>query len=77
MEAKKLHYDLAPQGAVRDSARLCLENAVPVSRKLVAVVDAGGNAFKPDGLAGPTTFMQLNRALAVVEPRLAPADPER
>jgi general secretion pathway protein A len=27
--------------------------------------------LKPDGLAGPTTFMQLNRALAVDEPRLA------
>ena len=33
--------------------------------------------LKPDGLAGPTTFMQLNRALAVVEPRLAAAAPER
>ena len=27
--------------------------------------------LKPDGLVGPTTFMQLNRALAVAEPRLA------
>ncbi len=27
--------------------------------------------LKPDGLTGPTTFMQLNRALAVDEPRLA------
>ena len=26
--------------------------------------------LKPDGLAGPTTFMQLNRALGVNEPRL-------
>jgi general secretion pathway protein A len=26
--------------------------------------------LKPDGVAGPTTFMQLNRALAVAEPRL-------
>ena len=26
--------------------------------------------LRPDGLAGPTTFMQLNRALAVDEPRL-------
>ena len=33
--------------------------------------------LQPDGLAGPTTFMQLNRALAVVEPRLAPAVPQR
>ena len=27
--------------------------------------------LKPDGLAGPTTYMLLNRALAVDEPRLA------
>ena len=33
--------------------------------------------LQPDGLAGPTTLMQLNRALAVVEPRLASAAPER
>ena len=33
--------------------------------------------LKPDGLAGPTTFMQLNRALGVVEPRLVPLAPER
>ena len=29
--------------------------------------------LKPDGLAGPTTFMQLNRALGVDEPRLRAA----
>jgi general secretion pathway protein A len=28
--------------------------------------------LKPDGLAGPTTFMQLNRALGIVEPHLRP-----
>jgi len=28
--------------------------------------------LKPDGLAGPTTFMQLNRASGVDEPRLTP-----
>ena len=33
--------------------------------------------LKPDGLAGPTTFMLLNRALAVDEPHLAAAEPER
>ncbi|MBC7727220.1 MAG: hypothetical protein H7242_06335 [Microbacteriaceae bacterium] len=33
--------------------------------------------LKPDGLAGPTTFMQLNRALTVAEPRLAAAALER
>jgi general secretion pathway protein A len=26
--------------------------------------------LRPDGLAGPTTFMQLNRATGVDEPRL-------
>ena len=29
--------------------------------------------LKPDGLAGPTTFMQLNRALGVDEPHLRAA----
>jgi general secretion pathway protein A len=29
--------------------------------------------LRPDGLAGPTTFMQLNRALGIAEPRLKPA----
>jgi len=33
--------------------------------------------LKPDGIAGPTTFMQLNRALGVAEPRLAAMPPER
>ena len=31
--------------------------------------------LKPDGLAGPTTFMQLNRATGVDEPRLADDTP--
>ena len=26
--------------------------------------------LRPDGIAGPTTFMQLNRATGVSEPRL-------
>ena len=26
--------------------------------------------LKPDGIAGPTTFMQLNRATGIDEPRL-------
>ena len=30
--------------------------------------------LKPDGLAGPTTFMQLNRATGVAEPRLQQAE---
>ncbi len=29
--------------------------------------------LKPDGIAGPTTFMQLNRALGVDEPHLRAA----
>ena len=29
-------------------------------------------SLRPDGIAGPTTFMQLNRLQGVVEPRLAP-----
>ncbi|MDH5338598.1 MAG: peptidoglycan-binding protein, partial [Rubrivivax sp.] len=28
--------------------------------------------LKPDGLAGPLTLMQLNRAVAVPEPHLQP-----
>ena len=46
-----------------------------------AALKARVNAFqlaqglKPDGKAGPTTFMQLNRARGVKEPRLATASP--
>ena len=32
------------------------------------------NSLRPDGRAGPTTLMQLNRATGVAEPRLAPAE---
>ena len=32
------------------------------------------SSLQPDGLAGPTTFMQLNRATGAAEPRLAPAE---
>ena len=35
------------------------------------------HSLRPDGLAGPTTFMQLNRATGVAEPRLAAAPVER
>ena len=34
-------------------------------------------SLRPDGWAGPTTFMQLNRATGVAEPRLAAAPLER
>jgi general secretion pathway protein A len=33
--------------------------------------------LKPDGIAGPTTFMQLNRVSGVDEPRLSTARPVR
>ena len=39
-------------------------------RQRVAAFQLGAG-LKPDGLAGPTTYMLLNRALAVNEPRLA------
>ena len=32
------------------------------------------HSLRPDGMAGPTTFMQLNRATGVAEPRLVPAE---
>ncbi len=34
-------------------------------------------SLRPDGIAGPTTFMQLNRVQGVVEPRLSPDPQER
>ena len=34
-------------------------------------------SLRPDGIAGPTTFMQLSRALGNTEPRLATGLPER
>ena len=34
-------------------------------------------SLRSDGIAGPTTFMQLNRVQGVVEPRLAPVLAER
>jgi general secretion pathway protein A len=36
----------------------------------------GAHGLRGDGLAGPATLMQLNRALGVAEPRLAAANPE-
>ena len=35
------------------------------------------HSLRPDGIAGPTTFMQLHRALGLAEPRLATDPPER
>jgi len=34
-------------------------------------------SLRPDGIAGPTTFMQLNRVQGVAEPRLIPGLAER
>jgi general secretion pathway protein A len=34
-------------------------------------------SLRPDGIAGPTTFMQLNRVQGVAEPRLIPVLAER
>ena len=33
--------------------------------------------LKPDGIAGPTTFMQLNRVAGIDEPRLSNSSPTR
>ena len=55
--------------------------AVPSPAKLDAALQARLQAFqlsqglKPDGVAGATTFMQLNRASGVQEPRLVRAQP--
>ena len=59
------------------------QSAPPSGQVLAGELAARLSAFqraqglKPDGIAGPTTFMQLNRALGVAEPRLAAVPPER
>lgn len=56
-------------------------SAVPHPARLDAALQARLQAFqlsqglKPDGVAGATTFMQLNRASGVQEPRLVRAQP--
>ena len=47
--------------------------ASPLSRRLAAFQRAQGQPA--DGLAGPDTFMQLNRLLGVAEARLEPVSP--
>ena len=47
----------------------------PLAERLAAFQVA--QSLRPDGIAGPTTFMQLSRALGHTEPRLATALPER
>ena len=57
----------AGPGAAASSANPVYDTAM---RQRVAAFQLGAG-LKPDGLAGPTTYMLLNRALAVDEPRLA------
>ena len=47
----------------------------PLARQLAAFQVS--QSLRPDGIAGPTTFMQLNRLQGVAEPRLAPTVQER
>ena len=55
IQAKKLHYDLAPQIAGRDSARLCLEDVSATRRKANKVADGwGGDDKQKEELVGPT-----------------------
>ena len=58
--ARERHEPAPPPGAVLDA---------PLRARLAAFQLAQG--LTPDGLAGPTTFMLLNRALGVAEPRLS------
>ena len=58
--ARERHEPAPPPGAVLDAQ---------LRARLAAFQLAQG--LTPDGLAGPTTFMLLNRALGVAEPRLS------
>ena len=49
--------------------------AGPLAERLAGFQVA--QSLRPDGIAGPTTFMQLSRALGMAEPRLATTLPER
>ena len=49
--------------------------AGPLAERLAGFQVA--QSLRPDGIAGPTTFMQLSRALGMAEPRLATPLPER
>ena len=64
----------APEIALKDLAGRAVSIAA-LRGKVFAFQLAQG--LRPDGIAGPTTFMHLNRALGVAEPRLLPAAPER
>jgi general secretion pathway protein A len=52
--------------------RLDAASVAPASPRVAAFQIAQG--LQPDGLAGPTTFMQLNRATGPTEPRLTSPD---
>jgi general secretion pathway protein A len=60
--------DAAPAGGPAEAASAGARFDGALRQRVAAFQLAAG--LRPDGLAGPTTFMQLNRALAVDEPRL-------
>ena len=61
-----------PPAALRSwmSERLPGTPEQPLRARVVAFQTAQG--LKPDGLVGPITLMQINRASGVDEPRLSP-----
>ena len=73
----------AVDALARGLAALRGEAAPPAGQVLAGTLAANLAGFqlaqglKADGIAGPTTFMQLNRALGVAEPHLAADRPER
>ena len=73
------------RGPAVDALALALASALqmpapPPGQVLAGALAARLSAFqvahslRPDGRAGPTTFMQLNRETGVAEPRLAPVE---
>ncbi len=54
-EAKKLHYDLAPQAVGHDSARHCLENGPPT------VWNSGSAAETEESCRGPKKVVVQNQ----------------
>ena len=70
------HTGGAVDGLAAQLAKLRGEPEPPAGQTYDASLKAKVHAFqmaqglRPDGIAGPTTFMQLNRATGVSEPRL-------
>ena len=60
--------DQLSRAAVKDAGAVATDPAVPLSKRVRSFQVAQGLA--PDPAVGPLTFMQLNRALGVAEPRL-------